>query len=114
MKVLNLNKLDVKSSKPRELRIDDVSYPIVEMTVDNFIATTKEAERLANENATLPEMVEASVAQIMRSVPTLPREALGGRTLEVVNTIAAFVRGDEIKEADEIEEAEGGEGDAGK
>lgn len=101
MKILNLNKLDASVGKRRELVIDDQSYPIVEMTVDNFIATSQEASRLERDNGTVTEMIEATVALILRSVPTLSREALGGRSLEVLNTIAAFVRGDEIDAAEE-------------
>jgi len=111
-KILNVDKLSAKSDKARELRMNGVAYPVVEMTVDNFLATTKTAIALTKDaEATMDMAVEATIDAILRSVPSLPRAELGGLSLAQLNVIAAFVRGDEI---DEAEDAPEGEGEAGK
>lgn len=113
-KVLNLDALSAAPSE-RELVIGGKTYPIPKMTVDNFIETTRAAERLEKSDS-LAEQIEATVQMIMRAVPGVPREALGGYSLEILGKIAAFVRGDDLEEATEAlaaaQEAEKGE--AGK
>ena len=117
-KILNLDDLSSKPSE-RELVIKGVSYPIPKMTVDNFIETTLAAERL-EKSESLAEQIEATVQMIMRAVPGVPREALGGYSLEILGKIAAFVRGDDVDGAEEkLAEAKAAaaaaaEGEAGK
>ena len=101
MKVLNLDKLATKQG--RKLVIAGVSYPIEEMTVSNFIETTKAAERIAN--APVAEQIEATIEMVLRSVPTLSQDVLKGMSLDTLQVIVSFVRGDEVEEA----EVEGGE-----
>ena len=110
-KVLNLDALSA-ASMGRELVIKGKSYDIPKMTVDNFIETTRAAERLEKSDS-LADQIEATVQMIMRAVPGVPREALGSYSLENLGKIAAFVRGDALAEATEkLTEAEAGE--AGK
>lgn len=111
-KILNLDKLVTPADKARELVIGGKAYPIEDMTVSNFIVTTRTAEQLLKDNASIADQIEATVDAICRSVPTLDRTLLEGRSLEVLNTIAAFVRGDEIDAAEDAPEEGGTE--AGK
>jgi hypothetical protein len=98
-KILNLDALSAKPSE-RELQIGGQSYPIPKMTVDNFIETTRAAARLEKSDD-LAEQVEATIEMIQRAVPGVPRDALGGYSLEILGKIAAFVRGDDVDGAEE-------------
>jgi len=91
-KILNLDALSA-NEEARELVIKGVTYPVIEMSVANFIETTRAAEKLSDA-ASIVDQIEATIDMIIRCVPTLPREALGGLTLEKLRSITAFVRGD--------------------
>lgn len=111
-KILNLSKLDTK--EVRELVIDGEAHPIAEMTVSNFIETSRVAERIAD--APLCVQVEATVDMVVRSVPTVSREALMKQSLSNLNMIAAFVRGDDVgvesEDASQESETPAAEGEA--
>lgn len=100
-KILNLDKLvETQRGNQRLLTINGVPYPIQDMSVDNFIQTTLDAERVAKDDS-LAEQIKATADMICRSVPSLPRDVLGKYTLPVLSTIVQFVRGDEVDEAEE-------------
>jgi hypothetical protein len=107
MKVLNLDMLDTGIEK-RNLRLNGNDYAVEEMTVANFIETTRVAEKIADEPS-LVLQIEATVEMILRSVPTLTKEALIGLSLVQLQTIVAFIRGDE-----DVDGVEKTEGEAGK
>jgi len=108
MKVLNLDKLALDQG--RELVIAGVSYPVLGMTVENFIETTRVAEKM-NAETSIADQIEATVEMILRSVPSISRQVLGQLSLEQLQTIVAFVRGDAVDGAEEGAQAsEGGEG----
>ena len=94
MKVLNLDKF--ASSEKRQLVIAGTSYPVEEMTVENFIETTRAAEALAGETS-IAKQIEATCDMIFRSVPTIDKTVLGKLSLEQLQTIVSFVRGDDIE-----------------
>lgn len=94
-KVLNI---DTLSSDPRTLVLAGVEHEVLEMSVENFIETTKQAELLQNTDAALTAQVEAAVDLIQRSVPTAPRDLLLKLKLRHLQTIVAFVRGDDVQE----------------
>lgn len=106
MKVLNLDKL--VPNEGRELVIAGVSYPVIGMTVANFIETTRVAEKMTAETS-IADQIEATVEMILRSVPSIPREVLAQLSLEQLQTIVAFVRGDAVEGVEQ-----GGEGGEGK
>jgi len=93
-KILNI---DTLTSDQRTLVLGGVEHPVVEMNVDNFIATTKAAEELQSTNAPLTAQVESAVSLIIRSVPTVSRDTLNKVPLRHLQTIVAFVRGDEVE-----------------
>lgn len=95
MKTLNIEAL---AATNRTLTIGGKEYPVVEMTVENFIETTKAAEKLGT-NPTYMEQVEATIEMIMRSVPSLSREVLLKLSLEHLSTIVKFIRGDMDEQA---------------
>lgn len=94
MKVLNLDKVGKKEQ--RKLVLNGKTHEVMEMTVENFIETTRAAESIENETS-LATQVEATVEMVLRSVPTATRADLNGMSLEDLQTIVAFVRGDEIE-----------------
>ena len=90
-KILNI---DSFAKDERSLKLNGVDYPIQEMTVENFIETTKQA--LSLEEATLVDQVQGTIKMIMRSIPTIPEEQLRKIKLEHLQTIVAFIRGDHL------------------
>lgn len=88
-KILNIDSL---ATTPRVLHLGGTEYPIDELTVENFIATTKEAEKLKDEKSQAVQM-EATVDMIVRSIPGVPREKLLKLSLDNLLTIVRFVQG---------------------
>lgn len=97
-KILNI---DTLTTDARTVVLGGVEHAVVEMNVDNFLATTKAAEELQNTNAPLTAQVESAVSLIMRSIPTVSRETLNKIPLRHLQTIVAFVRGDDVEAAPE-------------
>ena len=94
-KLLNV---DILSSEVRTLVLGGEEHDVIEMSVENFLETTKAAEVLQASDAPLSEQVEKAVELILRSVPTAPRALLLKTPLRHLQTIVAFARGDEIQE----------------
>jgi len=107
-KILNI---DTLVSDQRSIVLGGVDHEVLEMSVENFIATTKQATKLQNENAALTDQVESAVDLIIRSVPTAPRDLLLKTPLRHLQTIVGFVRGDDVQEeAVKAEEPTAGSG----
>ena len=107
MKTLNL---DALATVTRTLTIGGKTYDVHEMTVENFIETTKDAERLEKqEDLSIPEQMEATIKMIQRSVPDCPIEVLRKMTLEQLSLVSRFLRGEMDDEKPAGAEAEGGE-----
>lgn len=92
-KILNIDSL---ATEKRFVRISGVEYPIVDMTVQHFIETSKMANDL--EGATILEQVEATVKFLQRSVPELPEATIRALSLENMQVIVSFVRGEHLVE----------------
>jgi hypothetical protein len=109
-KILNLDKItETAKEKQRELVIGGVKYKVPDMTVENFIETTKMAMAL-EKTGNVAEKMEATVDLICRSVPLVPRQALLGYSIAILSSIANFIRGEDVDEAEEVV----AEGDAEK
>jgi len=107
MKTLNLDSL---SKSKRTLTLNGEQYEVEEMTVENFIETTKEAAALeANDKSTFADQLEAAIAMIQRSVPSCPAKSLRKLSIEQLVTISKFLRGEMDDEVAESADAEGGE-----
>ncbi len=106
MQVLNLDKLAAKDG--RELVLFGQTHAVLPMTVGNFIETTRAAEKLAT--ASIADQIEATAEMIVRSVPTLNKVELMTLSLEKLQVVIAFVRGDAMEGAEGVETAEGGSG----
>jgi len=102
-KVLNLDNL--AEGKERELVLFGKTYKVLGMTVANFIATTKAAEKLTDES-TFAEQVEATVETIQRAVPGIEREVLLTLSLEQLRAVIEFVRGEEPEGAEPVVEGD--------
>lgn len=94
MKTLNLDSL---AKVERSITIGGKDYPVEDMTVENFIATTKDAESLGKDAAFIDQL-EASVRMIRRSIPSIEESLLRTLTLEKLLTVVRFVRGDMDRE----------------
>jgi hypothetical protein len=90
MKTLNLDAL-VKTN--RTITLGGREYAVEEMTVENFIETTKAAEKLGSD-ASLADQMEAAIEMTMRSVPAIERDTLKKLSLDQLTTIVQFLRGD--------------------
>lgn len=96
MKFLNLDEL---APTNRTITLKGKDYPVQEMTVENFIETTKAGEKMEAEKAPISEQVSQSVAMILRYSPTIPREDLVKLPMAKLTTIMKFIRGDLDEEA---------------
>ena len=109
-KILNI---DALGSDQRVLQLNGVEYVVEEMSVQNFIDTTKSAEQIIGRP--LSEQVDESVKLIQRSIPTLPESELRRMPLRHLNAIIAFVRGEDpvVEEGKSAEEGKA-KGTAGR
>jgi hypothetical protein len=105
MKILNLDKIAPQPT--RSMVIGGVKHPILPMTVENFVLTTATVQELSTTNATYVDQVNSTIEMILRSVPTLTHELLNSRALEELNTIATFVRGEDVDGQEEEVDGEG-------
>lgn len=103
MKALNLDAL-VKVE--RTITLGGETYDVEEMTVENFIETTKAAERLSKEGITLAEQIEETVKMIQRSIPACPEAKLRKLGLEQLAVISKFLRGELETETEPVAEGD--------
>lgn len=114
-KILDLDKFGVDAQ--RTITIAGVEYPVVEMTFENFVQTTKEAQELeANLAATPADHMEASIRMVRRTVPSIPEDVLRGLSLTKIGVIIQFLNGELDAELDRTatEAAEAGGKEAKK
>jgi hypothetical protein len=80
----------------RELVLGGVTYKVPAMTVANFIETSRIAQKLvAREDATLADHIEAAVDMIVRSIPGMKPASLKGLSVESLNKITSFIKGED-------------------
>ena len=98
-KILDLDKFGADAG--RTITIAGAEYAVIEMSFSDFVATTSEAQRLqADEKSSIQEHVEASIAMIRRSVPTLAEETLREMSLTKLGVIVQFLGGELDAELD--------------
>jgi hypothetical protein len=91
-KLLNLNQLSPKET--REVQIGDRVYAIKEMSVEDFIETTKVAEAMETETS-YAKQLHATIGLVKRSVPDIEESLLLRLSLEQLRALTAFVRGED-------------------
>jgi len=97
MKILNL---DSFAAVKRQLVLGGKPHDVLETTVQAFIDNLVAAEAMDKaaaqngDTVLLSEQVGKSVDAIIASVPTLPREELMARPIEVLTAIMKFIRGE--------------------
>jgi hypothetical protein len=109
MKFLNLDELAVTN---RTVTIGGKDYPVQEMSVGNFIETSKETESLkAKGDVSVSENMESTITMIKRFIPTLDDSVARAMNMKQLGTLMRFIRGelDEDKEAAPAEGESAGE-----
>lgn len=103
MNVLNLDDL---SKARRTITLGGKDYEVVDMTVENYIETTKKAKELG-ENPNEIEQMEAYIEMISRSIPGLEAKVLRGLSVEKLMMILRFLSGtlDEGAKAEEEQDS---------
>lgn len=109
-KILNVDSL--VPAPQRALSIGGTEHPIAELTVENYIESTRDAQQLEGSTDQMLHL-EVTIKMILRFVPTLTREQLVRLPLDTLKDIVAFVRGDDEDETPEPA-AEVAQGEAGK
>jgi hypothetical protein len=90
-KLLNLNQLSAK--EVREVQIGEKTYVVKEMSVEDFIETTRVAEAMENETS-YAKQLSATIELIQRSIPAIDTPVLLSLSLEQLKGLAAFTRGE--------------------
>jgi hypothetical protein len=90
-KLLNLNQLSAKET--REVQIGAKTYLVKEMSVEDFIETTRVAEAMEHEPS-YAKQLKATIDLIQRSIPTIETSVLVSLSLEQLKGLAAFTRGE--------------------
>jgi hypothetical protein len=92
-KILDLDKFGEEAD--RTITIKGIEYPVQEMSFENFVETTKQAQKLQDDPAaTTADHMEASISMIQRTVPTIPAEVLRGLSLVKLGVIVKFLHGE--------------------
>lgn len=89
-KLLNLNELSGKEK--REVQIGAKTYSIKEMSVEDFIETTRIAEEMEKETS-YAKQISATVGLIKRAIPDISDDVLMNLSLDQLRGLTAFIRG---------------------
>jgi uncharacterized protein with von Willebrand factor type A (vWA) domain len=109
-KLLNLDQLNAK--EVREVQIGGTMYQIKEMSVEDFIETTRVAEEMEKEQS-YAKQLQATVKLIKRAIPNIEESLLMRLSLDQLRALTAFIRGeDPTKIVEEVTAQEGAEGNA--
>lgn len=94
-KILNLDNLAKK--EVRELLLDGKTYKVREMSVEDFIETSRIAEKLESESSFAVQM-EESIKLIQRAIPDIEPGVLKALSMEQLAALSQFVRGEDPAE----------------
>lgn len=90
MKFLNLDEV---ASVTRTFKYKDVTYDIPEMSVENFIATTRDMEVNDGKGLSESEQWEFTLRLLGRSIPALPEEVARTMSMEQLGVLMRFING---------------------
>jgi hypothetical protein len=112
MKVLNIDELAPQPVK--SLTLKGVEYPVPEMTVDNFLLTSKAAEDMKNAGANAREQIEETIKMIVRSLEIAKSDSRHEKLVTALRTLSITQLGvvvrfiqEDYDPADDKESAEG-------
>lgn len=91
-KLLNLDQLNAK--EVREVQIGGATYQIKEMSVEDFIETTRVAEEMEKEES-YAKQLHATVKLVKRAIPSIDETVLLGLSLDQLRALTAFIRGED-------------------
>jgi uncharacterized protein (DUF2267 family) len=97
-KVFNVDQL---AEETRQIVLKGKTHEIKPMSVDDFLATMAEADKL-DKDASPQAQIDAVVKTIARAIPTLSEDDVKALPFDQMNAIAQFIRGDipeELKKA---------------
>ena len=97
-KLLNLDKI-ATSEPEQEVVLFGETHKVIPMSVENFIVTTNQAEKLAR--ASIQDQISGTVEMVSRSIPTVDQAKLRKMSLKQLQIIAAFIRGEDLDEVEE-------------
>ncbi len=89
-KVFNVDQL---AEETREIVLKGVTHEVKAMSVDDFLATMAQAEKLEKDNGPTAQ-IDAIVKTIARAIPSLTEADIRGLPFEQMNAISQFIRGD--------------------
>jgi hypothetical protein len=98
MKILNLDK--ISPAAERILELDGKKHDVLPVSVGNFLSINDLVVKMAE--ATPAEQLNMIVDSIVTQVPTVSRDRLLEFDLVTVNTIAAYVRGEDVEGQEEV------------
>lgn len=114
MKVLNL---DDFAEVSRSVTLFGATYAVHEMSVSDFIDTTRETEKLKDSTSFI-DQIELTVSIAKRSIPDMPEATIRGLRLEQLVVLSKFLRNELDDAADagkeNVEAVAAKEGEAGK
>lgn len=90
-KVFNVDALTKVES---EIVLNGKTHAVVDMSVEGFLATMKDAEALEKAGNDISAQINALVKTILRAIPTLDEQELRQQPLQALYGIASFVRGE--------------------
>lgn len=95
MKVLNLDDLGAVT---RQVTINGVKYDIQDISVEDFIKTTKQAEAFlerekAGEEVNPSERMEATIVTVKLHIPSIDEAILRGLSMEKLGILSRFMQG---------------------
>lgn len=106
-KFLNLDEI---AAPQKTVKIGGVEYQVLDMTVENFIETTRATQR--EKEATPDEQFEQAVQMLHRYIPDAPIEVFKRLNFEKLNVLVKFVTGE--LEAEASEKTEGSKAESAK
>lgn len=91
-KLLNLDQLSTKET--RQVQIGQQVYVIKEMSVEDFIETSRVAEQMETETS-YAKQLQATVGLVQRAIPDIDTRLLMGLSLDQLRGLTAFIRGED-------------------
>lgn len=116
MEILNIDDLMPKSK--RAIKLGGVEHEVVEMSVQMFIESVAEANKLKQLPHDSTEHLESTIRLVNRAIPSLAADVIRSLPMDVLGTIVQFINGEldeEIKKGKAAQdESEGEEAAGGK